>query len=92
MLNDSMVMDASEATARRIMAEIPEKDNDTRIDRMFEWIEGTVATNEQHNSLLGFLRQTEDRLSSGDGKDPELRAIAIACHAMFASSRFQFLE
>lgn len=95
-LNDSLVMDAAEATARRIMADIPSKDSDVRVDRMFEWILNTVATKAETDSLNDFLRMTHERLSAvesnGVSKDPEFRALAIACHALFASSRFQFLE
>ena len=92
LLNDSSVMDASNATASRIIAESPASDLDSRIDRMFDLILNTNATQEQRASMRGFIIQTADKLISEDDSEPELHSLAIACHAMFASSRFQFLE
>ncbi len=92
LLNDSSVMDASNATARRIITETSANDLDSRIDRMFELILNTNATQEQRDSMRSFIVQTADKLTLEDDSEPELHSLAIACHAMFASSRFQFLE
>jgi hypothetical protein len=50
------------------------------------------ANEEEQKALQAFLIQTETRLISEKVEEPELRALAIVCHALFASSRFQFLE
>lgn len=92
LLNDASVMDASTATASRIIAETRSDDLNARIDRMFELILSSEATLEQRTSMREFIEQTVDKLISQDDGEPELHALAIACHAMFASSRFQFLE
>ena len=92
LLNDEMVMETANLTARRITREIDSKDNRARVDRMFEWILNKNANEEEQKALQAFLIQTETRLISEKVEEPELRALAIVCHALFASSRFQFLE
>ena len=45
-----------------------------------------------HNPKV-FLRQvSQQRLTEAGEPEPGLRAWSIACHALFASSRFQILE
>jgi hypothetical protein len=95
MLNDSMVMAAAEATARRILAETPSQPIDARIDRMYQLILGGLPTDNERQAVQSYLERTRARLISsgadvGDASD--VRALALACHAVFASSRFQFLE
>lgn len=92
LLNDEMVMAASEAAARRILADTPADNPSLRIDRIFELILNAAATDEERQTMQSFLAQTEGRLTNDEVENVELRALTIACHAMFASSRFQFLE
>jgi hypothetical protein len=104
MLNDSLVMAAAEATAKRILAEVSSPSIDTlgaRIDRMYQLIVGTQPTDNERQALRSYLEQISARLRSatdgavdaGDDLDvSEVKALALACHAVFASSRFQFLE
>jgi len=92
LLNDTMVMDAAEETARRILADIASNDDDAKIDRMFKRILNATATPSERESMRIFLKQSSDRPTPDSPGNPELRALAIACHALFASSRFQFLE
>jgi len=92
LLNDETVMEAANLTARRITREIESKDNQARVERMFEWILNRNASEDEQKALQAFLIQTETRLISEKVEEPELRALAIVCHALFASSRFQFLE
>ena len=47
---------------------------------------------EVQQALETYLRQTETRLISEGAEAPERRAIALACHALIASSPFQFLD
>jgi hypothetical protein len=98
MLNDSMVMAAAEATAKRILAETSSQPIDARIDRMYRLIVGGLPTDNERQAVRSYLERTTERLksSAGDtvdnGREPDVRALALACHAVFASSRFQFLE
>lgn len=95
MLNSEMVMDASEATARRVLSDaatISENDSDIRIDLLFQLVLNTRPTEEQRRAMRSFLVQTEERLKSAKDEKSELRALSFACHALFASTRFQFLD
>jgi hypothetical protein len=91
-LNDNLVMDAAGAVARRVMAE--EKNGDTRqnVDKMCELILGGPPTDTERTKLLTFIQQTRESLEAAGDEDAENRAWSIACHALFASSRFQFVE
>lgn len=107
MLNDSMVMAAAEATAKRILAETSSPTSqsidtlDARIDRMYQLTVGGLPTDNERQALRSYLEQTSARLksSAGDAGNADaksdvsdIKALALACHAVFASSRFQFLE
>jgi hypothetical protein len=120
MLNDSMVMAAAEATAKRILTETSSQSIDTldaRIDRMYELIVGAQPTDNERQALRSYLERASVRLKpsnktevaaglvpatragatdeatrSGATDESDVRALALACHAVFASSRFQFLE
>ena len=91
LLNDDSVMEAAEATARRLLYET-QVDPTKRVDRMFELLLGTFPTDDQRDELAAFVQETELRLAQQGGEQVELRAWALACHALFASSRFQLLE
>lgn len=96
MLNDAMVMAAAEATARRIVAETASQPLEARIRRMYQLIVADVPNDHEQRAMLAFLEQTSTRLKSSAGDagqaELEMRALALACHALFASSRFQFLQ
>lgn len=91
-LNDEMVMDAAKATARRILAETSSAEQPARIQRMFEVIFNLSPTDTEQRALMNFLQQTKTRFLAEGDQDAELHAWALACHAMFASSRFQYLQ
>lgn len=92
MLNDSMVMAASEATARRILAETSDQSPAEWIDRMFHLIVSDEPTQTERQVLQSFLVQQASQLQSSDDPEANVKTLALACHAVFASSRFQFLE
>jgi hypothetical protein len=101
MLNDSMVMAAAEATAKRIRAETSSQPIDARIDRMYQLIVSGLPTDNERQAVRSYLERTSARLKppadddgNAEGKPDhsEVRALALACHAVFASSRFQFVE
>ena len=97
-LNDELVMDAAQSTARRLLAgREPNAPADTNeqsamVDRMFELLTSAYPTVDERSEVLAFIREMEQRLTADWEEDANLRAWAMACHALFASSRFQFLE
>lgn len=91
LLNDEMVMDAAEATAKDLLAE-PLADEEARIDRMFQRILGLPPEEDEKAELLDFVQSTHARLGEDGEPEPELQAWSMACHALFSTSRFQFLE
>ena len=97
LLNDESVQSAAEATAKRLLTEIPDGNSAdaARIDRMFELTLNAEATDEDRKSFAKFLKATRAQLASKDTADEQKKmqtAWSIACHALFASSRFQILE
>lgn len=91
MLNDSSVMDAAEATAKMVLSSEPSGNSKDRIDRMFLRVLGTGASDQERDAVLSFITDTQERLREQGDNNPQLRAWSIACHALFASSRFQVL-
>ena len=98
LLNDESVQSAAEATANRLLTEIADgKSADAaRIDRMFELILNAEATDKDRQTFAKFLAATRGRLANSKATDDEQKQMqttwSIACHALFASSRFQILE
>ncbi len=96
MLNDAMVMAAAESTARRVIAETASQPSEARVDRMFQLIVSGPPGDSERQALQHFLKQTSMRLKSSNvavnDAEIETKVLALACHALFASSRFQFLE
>jgi hypothetical protein len=91
-LNDELVMNAAEATARRILAEKASGDNEISVDRLYELVLGSPASQAEREQMQVFLREMNNRLSTDGESNAELRAWSLVCHALFASSRFQILE
>jgi hypothetical protein len=91
MLNHQSVMDAAEATAKAVLSSEPSGDPQHRMDRMYLQVLGTGASESERNDVLSFIADTQQRLREQGDNNPELRAWSIACHALFASSRFQIL-
>ena len=93
-LNDESVMKAAEATARRLLLlPLGEGANqERRTDKMFELILNAEPAEEDRQELLVFITKMKERLTANGDKDAELLAWSMACHALFASSRFQIVE
>lgn len=89
MLNDEMVMDAAQATAQRILQDCPSGNTTARIMRMFELVLNVSPSEAEVGMVAEAMAGFEQRF---DSEQAELRSLALACHALFASSRFQFLE
>jgi hypothetical protein len=91
-LNDDSVMAAAEATARRLLAAKSSGEKEPLVDKMFELVLNAPANQKDREELLAFIRETSGRLTAEGHADAALRAWSLACHALFASSRFQILE
>ena len=92
MLNDQLVMEASDATAKRILADHPTADLLARVDQLFKLIVNEEPTPAERTAVAAYLTQVESKLTDSDSSNAPHAALAMACHALFASSRFQFLE
>jgi hypothetical protein len=92
-LNDPSVMDAATATARRLLeSEQADASPAAVVDRMFAWIASAPPTDAERESMLTFIRSMQEQLAAEGAADARLQAWSLACHALFASSRFQILE
>ena len=91
-LNDSMVMDAADATARLILKNAAEQSPVSMVGMMFKRILGKPPSDEERTELLAFISEIEKQFVSAGHKEPKIQAWAMACHALFASSRFQVLD
>jgi len=97
MLNDELVMDSSKATARRVLESAPTGNARARIERMFNLVLGDTPSELQMDLIEQFLKRLEQQFLSEASEVPqrieaELNAMTLACHALFISSRFQYLE
>ncbi len=101
-MNDPMVMKAADQMADRILREYPDAGWEQRVIAMFSIIAGTGAKVDQpadeislspaQQALLQFIHQKIAQLQSQNAGQPERQALSLACHALFASSRFQYLD
>ena len=66
--------------------------DESRVDRLFEWILNEPPSVDERAELISFVKDIAGCLAEQAEKDAELRAWSMACHALFASSRFQILE
>ncbi len=88
MLNDSMVMDLAEETARRVLT-LPRQD---RLEHAFEAICHREPDPSERSKLSTFLTQTQRQLTLEKSDHVEFKSWALLCHALFSSSQFHFLE
>ena len=90
-LNDESVMAAAEATAKRLLKEVPSSD-EARVNRMYELIVGSPPDDEERQDIVAFVTSVKEQPGISDNADASEKAWAIAAHALFASSRFQIVE
>ena len=94
MLNDVSVMDAAEATARRLLAmeSTSGSEPEARLDQLFGLVLTACPTDDERLELLAFVAETQKRFEEDSDTNAEVRAWAMVCQALFASSRFLVLE
>ena len=62
------------------------------VEHMYELLTCVTPSVDESSEMLAFITEMEQSLAAEGEPDANLRAWALACHALFASSRFQFLE
>ena len=105
LLNDESVMKASQDTAQRLLEMEDSQDAAKIVDNLFELVLGTPAADTERSEIVAYVAETQLLLAAESAADSaadseasekkeasDLSAWAMACHALFASSRFQILE
>jgi hypothetical protein len=92
LLNDDSVMDAADATAERILKSSEGQTEADIVVKIYEVILQQPPSDQEQQQIRAFLEQTEKQLAEEGAEEPKKLALAIACHAVFASSRFQILD
>jgi hypothetical protein len=92
MLNDGSVMAAAEGVARRMLDDEQPGGAAALVDTMYALILNDRPDDQERQEMLAFVAAMKQRLTSESETDARLRAWSLACHALFASSRFQILE
>ena len=92
LLNEESVMTAAGATAKRVLREAAAADSDGVVDALYQWVFTRRPTTAERQELLRFIEDVTPRLATQGEQDPVLQAWSLACHALFASSRFQLVE
>lgn len=91
LLNDPLVLQTSEAVARRVLAVESEHDSERILDTMCRLVlQRPVEDSADRDLLLRYLRQLLDEES--EHPEQSLRAWTRICHTLFASSRFQLID
>ena len=88
LMNDEMVIGAAGAAAKKFLS----SDEGPKIEQVFEQILGTPPTLEENVQIADFVLAAAARLTREGKPDPLMQAWALACQALFSSSRFQFLD
>lgn len=91
-LNDPMVMDAAAATAGSLLLQHPAATNQSLVAAAFHRITGAEASAEDLLTMQQFLELNACELTASGTTDGKSKALALLCHAIFCSSRFQFLD
>ncbi len=92
LLNDKSVMDAAEATTRRVLAEAPADDLNAVAVAMQKLLFVDPGSDSERATLVQYVTETQQQLAASGDADAAVHAWSMACHALFATSRFQMLE
>jgi len=91
-LNDSLVMDAAAATAGKLLQQYPGASHKVLAAQAFQRITGTDASVQDLAAMQQFLELTDCEFTAAANTDSRTKALALLCHAIFGSSRFQYLD
>ena len=93
MMNDELVSELSEKTVRRVGLDSVSAKG--KLNALYEAIFSRGPTEEEVEEFLSFVKTAEKALASEAAEeeaDPSIRAWSLVCQAMFATSRFQYLD
>jgi hypothetical protein len=94
MLNDVQVMEAADLTGRRGLAGVSDGNPEKLVEAIYELVSAGAPTATERAAAVEYLRVVRASLMSA-GKESaaaDSEAAARLCHAVFASSRFQYLQ
>ena len=82
----------SENAARSLLQEYPTSSDQQLIVHAFRRITGTDPTTDEEIAMQQFLEITRCELTANGAENSRLKALGHLCHAVFGSSRFQYLD
>lgn len=90
MLNAPLVLELAEATVRRYWqnADSPE----ARLTRLYRAVFAADPTRDEQQMILTYVGETEARLRAAGEDEASVHAWTLVCQALFADSRFQYLD
>ncbi len=92
LLNDESVLAAAKATAQRLLAGKAAGGEASVVEPMYELVLNAKPTDAERDEILAFVNEMQKQFSEEGDANATLNAWSSACHALFASSRFQILE
>ncbi len=94
LLNDPQVMETSAAMARRVLQESQDSTVDARIQVLYGLLAAGKPTSAELAAAAEYVRvvEGEQRSAGASEADALTEAWSRVCHAVFASSRFQYLQ
>jgi hypothetical protein len=91
-LNDAMIMDAATAISASLLQQHPSATNQSLVAHAFRRITGAEAAADDVLAMQQFLELTTCEITAAGATDGKAKALGLLCHAIFGSSRFQFLD
>jgi hypothetical protein len=93
-LNDQSVMKAAEQLADRLLKDYSADNPQQRAAALSELVLGPSLTGQaaMDRAILSYIESTQKNFQNATPEQAERRAWTLACHALLASSRFQYLD
>jgi hypothetical protein len=92
LLNDESVIKAAEAIAGRLLQESPTASPEDLVQQLFTRVVGRGPGHQEAEAVLSYMREMEKQATAAKPSTARLHALKLACHALLASSQFQYLE
>ncbi|MCA9138737.1 MAG: DUF1553 domain-containing protein, partial [Planctomycetales bacterium] len=91
-MNDESLINASQAMAERLLESTPGRtlSDQGRVELLFRQVLGTESNADECAQILAFVDRMKAEMRHQE--NAERQAWSLACHALFASSRFQTVE
>ena len=92
LLNDESVIGAADALAGLLLATGDGAADAARADLLFLRVFNAPPDDAERAEILTYIHEREAELQAAGDTEPRLHAWSAAAHAMFSTSRFQFLD